>query len=78
MILYGIIALLIVLGIMTFISFRSISNEKYALATVLVVISISAVVEQRLLDVSYDPFLIALLAEVYAKDKSKNIIGGKS
>lgn len=61
-IIYGILVTIAVLLIMTIISWRSIHNNSYALASVMVIVTISAVVEQHLLDLSYDPFLIALLA----------------
>lgn len=73
MILYGIIAFVLILGIMTIISFRSVSFGSYALATILVIVSISAVVEQRLLDISYNPFLIALLADVYQQKENMKL-----
>ena len=66
LILYGVIVFILVLAVLTIISYRSISNAEYALATVLVIVAVSAVVEQRLVDISYDPFLIALLANVYS------------
>lgn len=62
LILYGVIAFAIILMILTILSYRSIDRMSYALATVIVIISVSAIVEQRLIDISYDPFLIALLA----------------
>ena len=70
LILYGVIAFIIILAILTIISYRSIKYEEYALATILVIVAISAVVEQRLIDVSYDPFLIALLANVYSNKRT--------
>ena len=70
LILYGVIAFIIVLAILTIISYRSITYGEYALATILVIVAISAVVEQRLVDVSYDPFLIALLANVYSNKRT--------
>lgn len=53
---------LIVVLVMTIISWRSIQTSSYALASVLVLVTLSAVVEQHLLELSYNPFLIALLA----------------
>ena len=66
LILYGVIVFILVLAVLTIISYRSISNAEYAMSTVLVIVAVSAVVEQRLVDISYDPFLIALLANVYS------------
>lgn len=67
LILYGVIAFIIIMAILTIISYRSINYGEYALAAILVIVAVSAVVEQRLIDVSYDPFLIALLANVSNK-----------
>lgn len=61
-IIYGIIVTVVVLIIMTVIVRRSVQNNSYALASVMVIVTVSAIVEQHLLDLSYDPFLIALLA----------------
>ena len=72
LIMYGIIAFFIILGIMTVISFRLIRQGTYVLATIFVIISISAIVEQRLLDISYDPFLIALYANIYSQKNKKS------
>lgn len=62
MLFFGIIALLLVIFIMTLIAWRSIHSETFKLATVMVIVAISAMVEQRLIDLSYDPFLLALFA----------------
>lgn len=72
LILYGVITFIIILAVLTIISYRSISYGEYALATILVIVSVSAVVEQRLIDISYDPFLIALLANVYSNNLVTN------
>lgn len=69
-ILYGIIVALLVLIIMTIISHRSIMHMEYALASIMVMVAISSVVEQRLYDIAYNPFLIALFANVYINKMS--------
>lgn len=71
LILYGIIIAALLLIVMTVISYRSVSTKSYALASIMVMVAISSVVEQRLYNISYDPFLIALLANLYS-----NKIGG--
>ncbi|WP_373841745.1 hypothetical protein [Limosilactobacillus sp.] len=65
LILYGAIVLLLVVITMTVISWRSIANHDFALASVMVIVTISAVVEQRLFDFGYDPFLLAIFANCY-------------
>ena len=72
-ILYGIIMAIIILLAMTKISWESFQKGSFALASIIVIVSVSAMVEQRLLDLAYDPFLIALLANVYTKHKAEDI-----
>ena len=47
---------------MTKISWQSIQNNDYALASIMVIVTISAILEQRLVDIAYNPFLLAFLA----------------
>lgn len=72
-ILYGIIMAIIILLAMTKISWKSFQKGSFALASIIVIVSVSAMVEQRLLDLAYDPFLIALLANVYTQHKAEDI-----
>lgn len=72
-ILYGIIIAIIILLAMTKISWESFQKGSFALASIIVIVSVSAMVEQRLLDLAYDPFLIALLANVYTQHKAEDI-----
>lgn len=72
-ILYGIIMAIIILLAMTKISWESFQKGSFALASIIVIVSGSAMVEQRLLDLAYDPFLIALLANVYTQHKAEDI-----
>lgn len=71
-ILYGIIMAIIILLAMTKISWESFQKGSFALASIIVIVSVSAMVEQRLLDLAYDPFLIALLANVYTQHKAED------
>ena len=68
-IIYGIIMALLIVITMTIISYRSIQRANFALASIIVIITISAVVEQRLLDFGYNPFLIAIFAQCYFTNK---------
>lgn len=68
-IIYGIIMALLIVITMTIISYRSIQRANFALASIIVIITISAVVEQRLLDFGYNPFLIAIFAQCYFANK---------
>lgn len=62
---YGTLIMLLIIIAMTIISLRSIHNGLFALASVMVIVSISAIVEQRLIDISFNPFLFALFASTY-------------
>lgn len=68
LIIYGLIMAVIVILCMTRISWDSIKKGDYALASIMVIVTISAIVEQRLCDMGYDPFLIAALAQCYSKN----------
>ena len=48
---------------MLLIGMRSISTRGFCLAAIILLLGISCMVEQHLLDISYNPFLIALLAD---------------
>lgn len=72
LVIYGIIAFVLILIIMTVISWRSIQSGQFILASIIAIVSISAIVEQRLIDISYDPFLLAFLSEItYPKIKEE-------
>ena len=60
-ILYGIVMGIIILVVMTMISWYSIQLGSYKLASIMVILSISAVIEQHFLEIAYNPFLIALI-----------------
>lgn len=59
---FGLAALLVILLIMVKISWQSVQLNDYALASILVIVTVNAVLEQRLVDIAYNPFLIAFLA----------------
>jgi hypothetical protein len=61
-IMYGIIIFTLIMITMTVISWRSVHYGQFVLASIMVIVSLSAIVEQRLIDMSYDPFLISLFS----------------
>lgn len=67
LVIYGVIMLLLIVVAMTIISWQSTKYHDFALASIMVIVTVSAIVEQRLLDFAYDPFLIALFAQCYSK-----------
>lgn len=72
-ILYGAIVLLLIVIVMSVISWRSVAKRDFALASIIVMIAVSAVVEQRLFDFGYDPFLLALFANCYLQPKETTL-----
>lgn len=67
----GFLLALVVIVVMTVISWNSIKYHEFALAAIILMITVSAVVEQHLLDLSYDPFLLSLLGTIYTNNKSE-------
>lgn len=65
LVIYGAVIAVLMIIAMTVIAWRSIRKANFALASVIVIITISAVVEQRLLDFGYDPFILATFATCY-------------
>lgn len=61
-IIYGLVAAVLIIGVLTVISLRSILGGDYRLAAIIVIVAISSLIEPHLLDLAYNPFLIALLA----------------
>lgn len=62
-IIYGLVIGVFVIIVMLLIGMRSISTRGFCLAAIILLLGISCMVEQHLLDISYNPFLIALLAD---------------
>lgn len=69
-VIYGLIIGIIIVAIMTIVAFQSIKKRDYCLAAIIFLISIHCIIEQHLLDVSFDPFMFALLANnVYSSNQ---------
>lgn len=66
---YGLVITFIVIGIMVIISIRGIRQYDFALTAVLLVVTLSCLVEQHLLELSFNPFLLALLADLGKKSE---------
>lgn len=61
-VIYGFLVAVIIIWVMTVISLRSIVTREYRLAGIMVIVTISSLIEPHLLDLAFNPFLIALLA----------------
>ena len=67
---YGIVATLIYVLIMVAVSIKGVKLQVYQLTAVMLVVTLSCLVEQHLLELSFNPFLLALLAGIsYEKGK---------
>lgn len=64
LIIYGVIIGLVVLYWMTKISIDSFRNQQYGICAAILIIAISAFVEQHLFDISYNPFVLAYFSFV--------------
>lgn len=71
-IIYGILMFLIFLAFMMIIAIRSTYHHSYILPAIMFVVAISCLLEQHLLDLSFNPFLLSLLATNTYKWREKN------
>ena len=61
---YGIIVLMIILGAMLIINYRAYLNQDFVLILALCIVAIQCMVEHHLMDMAYNPFLWAVLADM--------------
>lgn len=61
-VIYGLIIGCFLIFVMTRIAYKSTKYKDYCLAAIMLLIAIHCIIEQHLLDIAYNPFLIALLA----------------
>lgn len=69
---YGIVTALIYILIMAFVSIKGVKLQVYQLTAAMLVVTLSCLVEQHLLELSFNPFLLALLANVLRKKGKEN------
>ena len=62
LVIYGLVAAVFFLGVMMVISLRPTLGGDYRLAAIMMMVALSCMIEQHLLDLSFNPFLLALLA----------------
>ncbi|MQB65394.1 hypothetical protein DN446_04925 [Lactobacillus reuteri] len=75
-IIYGLVIGVFVIIVMLLIGMQSVSTRGFCLAAIILLLGISCMIEQHLLDISYNPFLIALLADnAYYYGINKNAEG---
>lgn len=61
---YGIITAVIIIGVMMYISIKQTHAGHYALPAILLIVTLSAVVEQHLLEPTYNLWLLALIPSI--------------
>lgn len=67
----GIVSAVFFIGVMMYISIKRTHYRDYALPAVILIITFSSLVEQHLLEVTYNPFLLALIPTIVLKSKTK-------
>lgn len=71
LIVYGIVSAVFFIGVMMYISIKRTHYRDYALPAVLLIVTFSSLVEQHLLEATYDPFLLALISTITLTSKTK-------
>ena len=66
---YGVILFVVVLLLLVFISNRSIQVQQHMLAIAMVVIAIHSIMEHHLLEIAYNPTILALFASFYTREQ---------
>lgn len=62
-VIYGLVIGILIIVAMAYIGFKSTQVRGYCLAAIMLLIGIHCIIEQHLLDICYNPFIIALLAQ---------------
>lgn len=61
-IIYGLVIALLFIGIMVFVSLKSWITQNYVLTAILLVVTVSCLIEQHILELAFNPFLLATMA----------------
>lgn len=64
LIIFGLVALVVFIGISIFISIKNTLYGYYALPTILLIVAFSSVVEQHFMELTYNPFLLAFISTI--------------
>lgn len=64
LIIFGLVALVIFIGISMFISIKNTLYGYYALPAILLIVAFSSVVEQHFMELTYNPFLLAFISTI--------------
>ena len=74
---YGLIMFVMILILWGIIGLRARKEKDWVLLWILAIIAFQSIMEQHLLDISYNPFLWILFAETGKKRKQKKISGAE-
>lgn len=77
-VIYGLVISILIIAAMTYIGFQSTSVKGYCLAAIMLLVGIHCIIEQHILDISYNPFVIAVFAQnaYWCSEKKENIHSG--
>ena len=64
LIIFGLLALVVFIGISMFISIKNTLYGYYALPAILLIVAFSSVVEQHFMELTYNPFLLAFISTI--------------
>lgn len=64
LIIFGLVALVVFIGISMFISIKNTLYGYYALPAILLIVAFSSVVEQHFMELTYNPFLLAFISTI--------------
>lgn len=64
LIIFGLVALIVFIGISMFISIKNTLYGYYVLPTILLIVAFSSVVEQHFMELTYNPFLLAFISTI--------------
>lgn len=72
-IVYGVLLGILVIGIMMFISWRGITSHKYLFPAIILMVTISSMIDHHLMEITFNPFLLSLLAKNTLVNKGDRI-----
>lgn len=71
LLMYGLVILILIVTMMVLTSLKGYLRGDYALCAIILLVTVACVVEQHLIEITYNPFLIALCAKIMRKQKNE-------
>ncbi|MDL2058283.1 polymerase [Limosilactobacillus reuteri] len=78
LVIYGVILAAFIVTTLVIISVRETLKHNYVFPAIILIITISSLIDQHLIEITYNPFLLALLADTYTKSTEGNINNEKA